>query len=470
MRLWSPCSTASRRRAVITTGAFGGDPPATGAIPINMQPASFDLLGPLPTGTTVLEASAGTGKTHAIGALVVRYVAEGTSSLEQGLVVMFGRAASQELRERVRTELVDAERALADPAPPARYEGPVTAARHLERRRGRAATQADPTALAEYDAATIATIHQFCHQVLTGLGVAGDSTPDAELVEGLDDLVVEVVDDLYVRGFARPDSRPDLQPGPGGRPGPGGHEEPARPSWSPRPRPQNAATRPPPGRLPPQACAPRSTAASAPATCSATTISSAGSPTRSCPRTRPRAPGCARAGMSCWSTSSRTPIRSSGRSWSGRSRGTRRSSWSATPSSRCTRSGAATSPHTWRRAPRLGSCCMLDHNWRSDGPVVRALQVLLDGVALGDPGIPVRPVTPGIPVRPGSSVRLERRAGPAASGVAQGPRSRPDGRHPDRQGQGLRCPRPGRRRRRAPRVGAVALAAARAPPDSGTGG
>ena len=77
---------------------------------------AFDVCGPLPTGTTVLEASAGTGKTHAIGALVTRYVAEGAAELDELLVVTFGRAASQELRERVRGQLVLAERALADPA------------------------------------------------------------------------------------------------------------------------------------------------------------------------------------------------------------------------------------------------------------------------------------------------------------------------------------------------------------------
>ncbi len=37
----------------------------------------FDICGPLPTGITVLEASAGTGKTYTIAALAARYVAEG---------------------------------------------------------------------------------------------------------------------------------------------------------------------------------------------------------------------------------------------------------------------------------------------------------------------------------------------------------------------------------------------------------
>ena len=38
--------------------------------------------------------------------------------------------------------------------------------------------------------------------MLTGLGIAGDGDTDVELVESLDDLVVEVVDDLYVGAFA----------------------------------------------------------------------------------------------------------------------------------------------------------------------------------------------------------------------------------------------------------------------------
>ncbi len=58
-------------------------------------------------------------------------------------------------------------------------------------------------ALAGYDASTILTTHQFCQYVLTGLGVAGDADPDVELVDTLDDLVVQVVDDLYVGAFAR---------------------------------------------------------------------------------------------------------------------------------------------------------------------------------------------------------------------------------------------------------------------------
>ena len=167
----------------------------------------FDIRGPLPTGTTLLEASAGTGKTWTIGALVTRYVAEVGVPLEQLLVVTFGRAASQELREQVRHQLVEAERALAG----APGEAPTDVIDQLldcspdERRlRHRRVVQA----LADFDAATIATIHQFCSLVLDSLGVAGDTDARARLVDDLDDMLVEVVDDLYLRAFAQVSEAP----------------------------------------------------------------------------------------------------------------------------------------------------------------------------------------------------------------------------------------------------------------------
>ena len=71
----------------------------------------FDVCGPLPTGVTVLEASAGTGKTYAIAALAARYIADGTP-LDELLLVTFTRMATGELRERVRQRLVETERGL----------------------------------------------------------------------------------------------------------------------------------------------------------------------------------------------------------------------------------------------------------------------------------------------------------------------------------------------------------------------
>jgi exodeoxyribonuclease V beta subunit len=174
-----------------------------------MEP--FDLLGPLPTGTTLLEASAGTGKTYAVGALVTRYVAEGHAALEEMLIITFGRAASQELRERVREQLVAAERGLGDPAA-ARAAGGLLGlladADHAEIAVRRTRLR---DALASFDSATIATTHQFCQLVLRSLGVAGDTDSGAELVDSLDELVEEVVDDVYLRCFGQLTTTPPFK-------------------------------------------------------------------------------------------------------------------------------------------------------------------------------------------------------------------------------------------------------------------
>src|SRR4051812_39684982 len=134
---------------------------------------------------TVLEASAGTGKTYTIAALTARYVAEGTP-LERMLLVTFTRMATGELRDRVRERLVGVERGLTraleqgsgprsgEQTPPPPGDEVVgllargTPAQVRERR------DRLTRALADFDAATIATTHGFCQEVLGGLGIAGD--------------------------------------------------------------------------------------------------------------------------------------------------------------------------------------------------------------------------------------------------------------------------------------------------------
>ena len=172
---------------------------------------AFDVTGPLPSGVTVLEASAGTGKTYTIAALAARYVAEGVP-LERLLLVTFTRMATGELRDRVRERLVTAEQGLARAlagAPPHRDEVVRLlcdgAPEEVELRRRRLAH-----ALADFDSATIATTHGFCQEVLGGLGVAGDVEPGVTFVEDPGDLVEEVVDDLYLRRFHWVDGRPDF--------------------------------------------------------------------------------------------------------------------------------------------------------------------------------------------------------------------------------------------------------------------
>ena len=112
--------------------------------------------------------------------------------------------ATGELRARVRDRLVTAEhglaRALAGVPPPDGDDVLRLLAdappEEVEVRRRRLAV-----ALADFDAATIATTHGFCQHILSGLGVAGDVEADVTFIEDPTDLVDEVVDDLYVRKF-----------------------------------------------------------------------------------------------------------------------------------------------------------------------------------------------------------------------------------------------------------------------------
>ncbi len=176
-----------------------------------MAMAPFDLLGPLPAprSTTVLEASAGTGKTFALAGLVTRYVAEGVATLDQMLLITFGRAASQELRERVRSQILEALLAFDDPSTVGDNQVVqrllTGAPDDLAERRLRLRD-----ALAGFDAATIATTHQFCQLVLKSLGVAGDTDAGVQLVESLDDVVADIVDDLYLAHFGQQREDPQL--------------------------------------------------------------------------------------------------------------------------------------------------------------------------------------------------------------------------------------------------------------------
>lgn len=165
---------------------------------------TFSVTGPMPAErtTTVLEASAGTGKTYTIASLTVRYLAEGLVSLPDMMLVTFGRMASQELRDRVRARIAEVEQALGHPSAAAESPDPIVALLasepdQIEIRRARLAA-----ALASFDEATIATTHSFCQRMLGRLGIAADTEPDATLAEGGMDLLNQVARDVYLARYA----------------------------------------------------------------------------------------------------------------------------------------------------------------------------------------------------------------------------------------------------------------------------
>jgi exodeoxyribonuclease V beta subunit len=169
---------------------------------------AFDLTGALPSGVSALEASAGTGKTFALTALAVRYLAEIPLHPSQLCLVSFTEAATAELRGRVRTRLVEALRHCVNLLA-GRYSeisnDPVLAAianLTTDPQITRSRAENLRVAVAEFDAATIATIHGFCQRILISAGEAEDTR---RITEGSEE-IAEVVNDLLIAAVADPEA------------------------------------------------------------------------------------------------------------------------------------------------------------------------------------------------------------------------------------------------------------------------
>ena len=72
---------------------------------------------PIEKGTTLIEASAGTGKTYSIATLMVRLIGEKGLSIDEILVVTFTKAATAELNHRIRARIAEALNILRPTAP-----------------------------------------------------------------------------------------------------------------------------------------------------------------------------------------------------------------------------------------------------------------------------------------------------------------------------------------------------------------
>ncbi len=126
----------------------------------------FDALHvPLDDGVTLIEASAGTGKTFAITRLVLRLLLEQrVASLSEILVVTFTEKATQELVTRIRRMLREADLVWSD-APPTRTK--LNEDLFLLQETHRDGGAIIRTALGSLDDLGVSTIHGFCQRVLS---------------------------------------------------------------------------------------------------------------------------------------------------------------------------------------------------------------------------------------------------------------------------------------------------------------
>lgn len=152
--------------------------------------STFDVTNDaLPAGLAALEASAGTGKTYTLTHIVARQIIELDIKIDRFLIVTYTRAAAAELRNRTRDAIVswrdDIASGKKQPA-----VGKDVALSRLE------------NAIANFDAATITTIHGFCQVALGSLGVQSGRVGKDTFDEANEALIREVVRDHLLRRLA----------------------------------------------------------------------------------------------------------------------------------------------------------------------------------------------------------------------------------------------------------------------------
>jgi exodeoxyribonuclease V beta subunit len=154
------------------------------------------LTTPL-TGLNLIEASAGTGKTYAISNIYLQLVVEGKLNIEEILVVTFTKAATEELKGRIRGRITDALHAFSGVASGDDFlTGFVEKVKDKEMAKRRLTN-----ALRSFDLAAIFTIHGFCLRMLHNHAFESASLFDTGLVEDQTEVLTEIVDDFWRRIF-----------------------------------------------------------------------------------------------------------------------------------------------------------------------------------------------------------------------------------------------------------------------------
>ena len=160
----------------------------------------FDIINTPLEGYNIIEASAGTGKTHAIADLFLRLILEKELPVNEILVVTFTEAATEELRDRIRRRLKSVFDVLTGAGDclagdillercAARYTGNAGAVKRLH------------YALIEFDVAAICTIHSFCQRMLRDNAFESSALFDTELIADQGAFLQEIVDDFWRRNF-----------------------------------------------------------------------------------------------------------------------------------------------------------------------------------------------------------------------------------------------------------------------------
>ena len=162
-----------------------------------MQANTFNLANSHLGGFNLIDASAGTGKTYTICALVLRLLLEKKLGIEQILVVTYTEAATEDLRDRIRHKLRQVLHALTK----GESDDPFLQEYLPLIEDANEAKQRFSEALRSFDEAAIFTIHSFCQRMLLENSFESNTLFDSELVADDSYLLRDVVEDFWRRNF-----------------------------------------------------------------------------------------------------------------------------------------------------------------------------------------------------------------------------------------------------------------------------
>ncbi|HOD25414.1 MAG TPA: UvrD-helicase domain-containing protein, partial [Polyangiaceae bacterium] len=159
---------------------------------------TWDPMAPLDPGVMLLEASAGTGKTYNLVNWVLRLIVQYHIPIEQQVVVTFTRAATAELKDRIRSRLQQAMTALGNPSsidPSDIVMERLVAAAQTSREHQEDVVQRIAAAQESFDACLISTIHGFCQRMLQHYAFEAQTDFDLTLMGDEPELAERLVDD-----------------------------------------------------------------------------------------------------------------------------------------------------------------------------------------------------------------------------------------------------------------------------------
>ncbi len=149
------------------------------------------------TATHAIEASAGTGKTHTIVSVYLRLLLEAGRGVDQILVLTYTKAATAELRRRIRERLLSSRAMLQQGG----GDDPVVEACLAQGMDAKSAVRIVTGALRGSDDSAIHTIHGFCQRVLSDYAFEGCHSFESEILPETRELLREVVEDFWRREF-----------------------------------------------------------------------------------------------------------------------------------------------------------------------------------------------------------------------------------------------------------------------------